>query len=413
MKYEDPVVMKERSNQVAANPPNEALATSPETWPYFAEDEIAAVAAVLRSGRVNQWTGDRVRAFETLLAQYCGTRYAIALANGSLALELALRTFGIGAGDEVIVTSRSFIASSSCVDLVGATPIFADVDPVSQNITPSTIAPLITPRTRAIIPVHLAGWPCDMEGIVALARQHGLVVVEDCAQAIGATIAGRRVGSFGDAAVFSFCQDKIITTGGEGGALLLDDEVRWRFAWSYKDHGKDRDKATAPSTGATFRWVHGMVGTNWRMTEMQAAIGLAQMRKLDGWLQRRAALARAWTEGLAPLHCLHIPIPPEPFGHAWYKLYAFVRPERLASGIGRDDILSRLNTAGIRAFFGSCPEIYREAAYSGRTHPRRPYAKLLGETSLMFEVHPTLRTETVRRTAERVVEIVAPLQIKP
>jgi dTDP-4-amino-4,6-dideoxygalactose transaminase len=381
-----------------------------ETWPIFDQDEIAAVSAVLRSGRVNQWTGDRVRTFERTLADYCGTKYAIALANGSLALDLALKAFGIGPGDEVIVTSRSFIASASCADLVGARPVFADVEPASQNMSVDSIAPLITPRTRAIIPVHLAGWPCDMPAILDLARRHKLVVVEDCAQAIGASIGGRKVGSFGDAATFSFCQDKIITTGGEGGALLLNDDALWRFAWSFKDHGKDWDKATAPADGVNYRWLHDQVGSNWRMTEMQAAIGIEQMRKLDRWLKQRSLLAQTWRDELRVLDCLDIPVPADDIGHAWYKFYAFVKPERLVSGVGRDDILSVLSRNGIRAFFGSCPEIYREAAYTHLQVERRSVARRLGETSLMFEVHPTLRQETVRRTAQRVVDLIKPLQ---
>ena len=408
--------MQEERAEIAETPPATSEIPTPERsqaeiWPFYADDEIDAAAAVLRSGKVNQWTGDRVRTFQRKLADYCGVKYAIALANGSLALELALRTLGIGAGDEVIVTSRSFIASASCVDLVGAKPIFADVDPASQNITAATIAPLITPRTRAIIPVHLAGWPCDMQPILDLAQRHKLFVIEDCAQSIGATIDGRKVGSFGHAGVFSFCQDKIITTGGEGGALLLNDEPMWRFAWSYKDHGKDWDKANAPSDGAKYRWLHARIGTNWRMTEMQAAIGILQMTKLDGWLRQRNALARAWIEGLRPLDCLEIPLPAANVEHAWYKFYAFVKPERLAAGIDRDALLTLLTDNGVRAFFGSCPEIYQEAAYSHLQHERLSVARRLGETSLMFEVHPTLHLETVRKAARRVVELVKPLQI--
>ncbi len=382
----------------------------PEVWPFYDEDEIAAASAVLRSGRVNQWTGDRVRTFERALADYCGVKYAIALANGSLALELALRAFGIGAGDEVIVTSRSFIASASCVDLVGAKPVFADVDPNSQNISAATIAPLISPRTKAIIPVHLAGWPCDMQPILELAQRHNLFVIEDCAQAIGASIDGRRVGSFGHASVFSFCQDKIISTGGEGGALLLNDEARWRYAWSYKDHGKDWDKATAPTVGTNYRWLHTQVGTNWRMTEMQAAIGIVQMGKLDAWLAQRSLLAKTWVDRLCKLDCLDIPLPAPNVGHAWYKFYAFVKPERLVCGTGRDELLSLLSQNGVRAFFGSCPEIYREAAYTHVHQHRLPVARRLGETSLMFEVHPTLRQETVQKTAARLVDLIKPLQ---
>jgi dTDP-4-amino-4,6-dideoxygalactose transaminase len=384
--------------------------SAPETWPHYAEDEVAAVAAVLRSGKVNQWTGDKVRAFETALAAYHGVPHAIALANGSVAIELALISLGIGPGDEVIVTPRSFIASASSVDLVGATPVFADVDARSQNITPATIAPLVGPRTKAIIPVHLAGWPCDMPAIMDLARRHGLLVIEDCAQAIGARIGGRLAGTFGHAATFSFCQDKIVTTGGEGGALLTFDEALWRKAWSRKDHGKSHALTASAAPGPGFRWVHESLGSNWRMTEMQAAIGLAQMTKLDTWLGSRRRNAAIWREELRSLHCLSIPEPGADIEHANYKLCAFVEPRQLRPGFDRDAILAKLAQAGVRIFYGSCPEIYREKAYAHRSIERLPVAARLGETSLMLEVHPTLKPDTIRATARRIVELVAPMQ---
>lgn len=398
-------VLAESRQQMPSTP-----STRPESWPFFDDDEIAAVTAVLKSGRVNQWTGENIGIFEKTLADYIGVPHVIALANGSLALELALRTLGIGNGDEVIVTCRSFIASASCTNLVGARPVFADVDARSQNITPATIAPLITPRTKAIIPVHLAGWPCDMDGIMTLARRHGLVVIEDCAQAIGARIGDRKVGTFGDAAIFSFCQDKIITTGGEGGALVLADEAHWRFAWSFKDHGKDWEKAHEPSTGTHYRWLHDSIGTNWRMTEIQAAIGIVQMGKLDRWLDVRRRNAMAWVDALQPLSCLDIHLPPDDVAHAWYKLYAFVRPEHLVDGIDRDKLLTLLGINGVRALFGSCPEIYLEKAYAHLNIERRPVARQLGETSLLFEVHPTLREATIREMGRRIVALLTPLQ---
>ena len=203
-----------------------------ERWPFYADDEIEAVNAVLRSGRVNQWTGPEVFEFEQACAARFGGGRAIALANGSVALELALRAFGIGPGDEVVVSPRSFVASVSCVSLVGATPIFADVDPDSGNITAESVSRVLTDRTRAIIPVHLAGWPADVPGMMDLVRGRDIKVIEDCAQAHGAEIGGESVGSFGDAAAFSFCQDKIISTGGEGGLLTVKDESAWQWAWS-------------------------------------------------------------------------------------------------------------------------------------------------------------------------------------
>ena len=180
----------------------------------------------------------------------------------------------------------------------GATPVCADIDSVSQNLTAETISAAITPRTRAVVVVHLAGWPCDMDAIIALCRPRGIVVIEDCAQAHGARYKGRPVGSFGDAAAFSFCQDKIITTGGEGGMLLLDDTAAWEKAWAYKDHGKSYDALFQREHPPGFRWVHESFGSNWRMTEMQAVIGRLQLRKLADWSARRRQLAGWLADGL-------------------------------------------------------------------------------------------------------------------
>ena len=231
-------------------------------WPSVSEDEIDAATAVLRSGKLNYWTGDEGPKFEAEFAAFAGCDHAVALANGSVALELALYALGIGAGDEVIVPSRTFIASASCVLMRGATPVFADVDPVSQTLTVDTVRAVLSPKTRAIIAVHLAGWPCDLDPIIELAREYRIKIVEDCAQAHGATYKARPVGSLGDVAAFSFCQDKIMSTGGEGGMLTTNDHDLWRRAWSFKDHGKSYEAAHKRQNSVAFRWLHETVGTN-------------------------------------------------------------------------------------------------------------------------------------------------------
>ena len=386
-----------------------------EAWPRFDDDEIEAVAAVMRSGHVNQWTGkgraEHVFNFERELARLAGVPHAIALANGSVALDLALKVLGAGPGDEVIVTPRSFIASASCISLTGATPVFADVDEASGNITPETIAPLIGPRTKGILPVHLAGWPCDMPGIMALAEKHKLWVVEDCAQAIGATIDGKAAGSFGHMATYSFCQDKIVTTAGEGGALLVKDEAQWQRAWSFKDHGKSHDLMMKPAAigGQHFRWVHESLGTNWRMLELQAAVGRIQLGKLTGWLEKRARNAGIWIDALKALPAIRMPLPPDGIRHAFYKINAYVRPEKLKPGVDRDRVLSALAEGGIKAFHGSCGEIYREGAYRDLDMQRLPVARRLHETSIMFEVHPTLEPARLKELARLAAEIIASL----
>jgi len=358
----------------------------------FGDDEIAAVNAVLKSGKVNSWTGEQVKLFEKEFSEYIDVDHAIATANGSLALELALHVLGMEHGDEVIVTPRSFIASASSIVLKGATPMFADIDLESQNVTADSIRKVIGPKTRAIIVVHLAGWPCEMDAIMEVAKEKKLYVIEDCAQALGATYKEKQVGSFADVSIFSFCQDKIITTGGEGGMLVTNDELVWRRAWSYKEHGKNIKLVRSVNETPEFSWLHDIVGTNLRMTEMQAAIGRLQIKKLNNWLTQRRNNAQQLTNCLRKIKALRVTIPGETISHAYYKYYVFIKPEMLKPEWDRIRILNAIIEEGIPCFTGSCPEIYKEKAfedYQGSMESL-PIAKELGETSLMFLVHPTL-----------------------
>ena len=383
------------------------LSTRWPSWPQFTVAEQTAVTQVLQSGKVNYWTGEECRHFEREFADWCGSKKAIALTNGSVAIELALKGLGIGLGDEVLVTPRSFIASASSVNLVGATPVFADVDADSQNVTVETLAAALTPRTKAIIAVHLAGWPCDMLRIMQFAQAHGLKVIEDCAQAHGAAINGQPVGSFGDAAAWSFCQDKIMSTGGEGGMLTTNDEALWDWAWSYKDHGKSFDAVYRREHPPGFRWLHETIGTNWRMLEIQAAIGRIQLQRMGDWHAARARSAAIWQERLSRWPCLRIPVPPAAMRHAWYRFYAFVRPQALRADWSRDRVMAAINEAGVPCFSGSCPEIYRERAFAGPGALRMPVARHLGETSLAWLTHPTLETSHIHAMADAVDAVLA------
>jgi dTDP-4-amino-4,6-dideoxygalactose transaminase len=380
-------------------------------WPHFDEAEIEGVAEVLRSGKVNYWTGVECRAFEEEFANYCQVEFAVSVANGAVALELALHALGIGPGDEVVVPPRTFMASVSCVVLRGAVPVFADVDTVSQAITAETIRAVLTARTKAIIAVHLAGWPCDMDPIVTLAREHGLAVIEDCAQAHGAAYKGRPVGSLGDAAAFSFCQDKIMTTGGEGGMLVTNRRDIWKRAWAYRDHGRSYDAVYDRKHVPGFRWLFESFGTNWRMTEMQAAIGRAQLRNsLSKWVQRRRQNATVLTACFRRWPALRVTEPPEHIYHAYYKYYAFIRPELLKDGWDREKILMAVEAEGIPGLSGSCSEVYLEKAFdhtSWRPKHRLPVARALGETSLMFLVHPTLTPEEIADICQVVQKVLA------
>lgn len=380
------------------------------TWPSFADDEIAAVTRVLASGRVNYWTGEECSAFEKEFAAVVHRRYAIALANGTVALELALMALGIGPGDEVVVPSRTFIATASSVVARGAIPVVADVDADSGNLTAPSVAAVLSPRSRAVIPVHVAGWPCDMETIMQLARQRGLHVVEDCAQSHGASIGDRPVGSFGACGTFSFCQDKIMTTGGEGGILVTDDEALWRRAWEYKDHGKSWDAVSQHKYPKGFRWLHDSFGTNWRMTEMQAAIGRRQIGKLGDWLERRRHNAARLACGMRGICGLRIPHPLPGFAHAYYKFYVYLELEALRGGWNQGRVIDAINAEGIPCMAGSCCEIYREHAFAaaglGPETPL-PVAAKLGNTSLMFQVHPTLGDSEMDDTIAAVAKVMS------
>ena len=394
------------------------LHTQFSPWPSFTQDEADAVSQVLLSNKVNYWTGTECREFEKEFAAWVGTDYAVALANGTLALDVALQAMGIGEGDEVIVTPRSFIASVSTVVNAGAMPVFADVEADTGNLSARTIAPHITDKTKAIICVHLAGWPCDMDEIMALAKQHNLWVIEDCAQAHGAKYKGKPVGSIGHVGAWSFCQDKIMTTGGEGGMVTTNDKVLWQKMWEYKDHGKNYDSIYHKQHPPGFRWLHDSFGTNWRMMEMQAVIGRIQLKKMAEWTKIRTQNAKILREALTQFagEQQFLRIPDIEFHqvmggdsvHAYYKYYVYVRPENLPENINRDSILNALNEKKIPCFSGSCSEIYLEKAFDN--HPSRPNARLtvakeLGETSLMFLIHPTLTTNEMQTIATTTVDV--------
>lgn len=375
-------------------------------WPHFTRDEIKAVTGVLESGRVNYWTGEHGRLFEKEYAESVGTKYAIAVANGSVGLELALYAIGIGPGDEVIVTPRSFVASASCVVMRGAIPVFADVDADSQNLSAEAVAQVLSQRTKAIIVVHLAGWACDMDSISALARDHGLKVIEDCAQAHGATYKGRSVGALGTISAFSFCQDKILTTGGEGGLVCTNDEELWNRAWSFKDHGKSHDAVHRRTHPPGFRFLHESFGTNWRLTEMQSALGRVLLRKLPGRVRRRRENAAILTSEFLKHSALRVTTPPKEIGHAYYKYYVFVRPENLKGDWNRDRIMEAINAEGIPCFAGY-REMYLEKAFPAKWKPVQPLpvAKRLGETGLMFLVHSTLSDGDMYDTCRAVKKV--------
>ncbi len=389
------------------------LNTAFEPWPSFTTEEADAVKNVLLSNKVNYWTGQECRIFEKEFAEFSDTKYAVALANGTVALDVALKALDIGAGDDVIVTSRTFLASASSIVTAGANPVFADVELDSQNISHRTIEAVLTPNTKAIICVHLAGWMCDMDPIMQLAAERGIYVIEDCAQAHGAKYKGKAAGSIGHIAAWSFCQDKIMTTGGEGGMVTTNDETLWKKMWSYKDHGKSYDSIYNKQHPPGFRWLHDSFGTNWRMMEMQAVIGRIQLTRMAEWTKKRTENAEKILEAFdgSPFFSVHTPS--VDYVHAYYKCYVQVNLEALPDGWSRDRIMQEINSQEVPCFSGSCSEVYLEHAFDGtpwRPEKRLENAQKLGETSLMFLVHPTLSQESIEKTIRAINTVNRALQ---
>lgn len=379
------------------------LNTAFEPWPSFTDKEAEAVKNILLSNKVNYWTGQECREFEKEFASFSGTKYAVALANGTVALDVALKALQIGTGDDVIVTSRTFLASASSIVTAGANPIFADVELDSQNISRRTIEAVLTPNTKAIICVHLAGWMCDMDPIMQLAAEKGLYVIEDCAQAHGAKYKGKPAGSIGHIAAWSFCQDKIMTTGGEGGMVTTNDESLWKKMWSYKDHGKSYDSVYNKQHPPGFRWLHDSFGTNWRMMEMQAVIGRIQLTYMPDWTQNRIENADKILKAFDHSNYFTVNRPTDDYLHAQYKCYVQVNINALPSGWSRDRIMQFINAEGVPCYSGSCSEVYLEHAFDNtnwRPKERLKNAQQLGETSLMFLVHPTLSEDNIKKTVD-------------
>lgn len=384
------------------------LNTKFPSWPSYTKEESDKVSEILLSNKVNYWTGTETRKFEAEFAEWTGVSHAIAVANGTVALEMALRALGAGEGDEVLVSPRTYIASASSIEIVGAKPVFVDVDLNSQCIDPEEIKKAITKKTKAIICVHLGGHPCDMSKIMNISSKYKIKVIEDCAQAHGAYYRDKKVGSIGDIGCWSFCQDKIMTTGGEGGMITTNNKDLWSKMWSYKDHGKSWELANKPSSEPGFKWVHTSFGTNLRLTELQSAIGRIQLERMKDWNNKRTLNASKISATALGLDIFRIPKVAEDIKHAWYKYYLFINSDNLKKGWSRQRVISRLNYLGIPCFEGSCPEVYLEEAFKrseNKQEGRLKNAKLLGETSIMLLLHPTLTNSDIDKTCESLVEV--------
>ena len=383
------------------------------SWPHFYPEDIKKATEILKSGKINYWTGFEGREFEKEFSSYVGVEHSVAVDNGTNALILAAHALGISKGDEVIMSPRTFVASAFSIMHLGAKPVFIDIDRNSQNMDPESIEAAITPNTKAIMAIHLAGWPCEMDKIKEICDKHNLFLIEDCAQAHGAKYKGQSVGSFGDVNAWSFCQDKIMTTAGEGGMVTTNNKDYWSTVWSFKDHGKNYDTVYNKEHPPGFRWLHEDHGTNARMTEIQSAIGRLQLKKLDMWIDKRTKLSNIFNNAFKDLDGLRITLPPSHIKHAYYKYYVFTEPEKLKSDKDRDLIMNSLNDLGIACYSGSCSEIYKEKAFDKMFSSQKPslkVAKELGETSLMFLVHPTINEEDIYKICEQTKKIIKQCQ---
>jgi dTDP-4-amino-4,6-dideoxygalactose transaminase len=369
----------------------------------YNKHQIKLVANILKKNKTNYWTGTECTKFEKTFSKYIGNKFSISVANGSVALEISIKALNLKNSDQIIVTPRSFIISASCVVNLGLKPIFADIDD-NGNLTIEGIKKAYNKNVKAIILVHLNGLSCDMDPILKFAKNNKLFLIEDCSQAHGATYKKKKVGSFGDIATWSFCQDKIISTGGEGGMISTNNKKLWSKMWSLKDHGKNfKTVFHKKRYKAGFKWLHDNLGSNYRMTEMQAAIGRDQLKSLDKKIKKRNNIVNLYLYELRDYYqkysilkkpdfkCQTCPLKQQlkkctKCIHAFYRLNLFFN-----KNIKQIKILQKLNSNKINCGVGSCPEIYREKVFQKLKYfpkNRLKNAKLLGQTSLMFPINP-------------------------
>ena len=372
-------------------------------YPYYNKSSIEKVKKILKSGRVNYWTGDECKNFEKEFSNYHNVKYSLSVSNGSVALEMALKALNLKKTNSVIVTPRSFVASASCVLNSRLKPIFADVDD-NGNLSIEGIKKAYNKNVKAIIIVHLNGLSCDLDPILKFVKQKKLFLIEDCSQAHGAIYKGGKVGSFGHISTWSFCQDKIMSTGGEGGMISTNNKKLWLKLWSLKDHGKNYKSVFYKKHKVGFKWLHDDLGSNYRMTEMQAAIGREQLKSLDKQIKKRNLIANLYLNGLKDYYLkydilkkLDVKYLTHPIKknskkdnqsiHAFYRLNLHINKNK----IKQTKLIQQLNQNKINCGVGACPEIYREKIFKKlKFYPKKRLinAKLLGETSIAFPIDP-------------------------
>lgn len=372
-------------------------------YPYYPPTLISKVSQTLNSGKINYWTGNEGIIFEKEFSNYVNNKYSIAVSNGSVALEIALKALNLKKNDKIIVTPRSFIISASCVHNLNLKPVFADVD-INGNLSIEGIKKSYTKSIKAIILVHLNGLPCDLDPIIKFAKKFKIKIVEDCSQAHGAIYKRKPIGSFGDVATWSFCQDKIISTGGEGGMISTNNKKIWKKCWSLKDHGKNYYSVFYKKHKLGFKWLHDNFGSNYRMTEVQAVIGRYQLKYLNSQIKIRNIIATKIIEALKIFWKKYNLIQEINFKcsgcklknlkkkcndcrHSFYRLNFFVninRREKLY-------LLNRLQNRNVNCNEGPCPEIYKEKIFKKLkffSKKRLINTKHLGRKSIAYHINP-------------------------
>ncbi len=334
-------------------------------WPQHSKKEIYKVLQILKNGNTNYLFGNEGIEFEKEFAEFSNSKYAVALSNGTVALDLAIKSLNLKKNSEIIVTPRSFIASASCILLNNLKPKFIDVDKNTHNITLEQISKSINKNTSAIICVHLGGMPCNMIEIMKFAKQNDLFVIEDCAQAHGAKIENRSVGSFADISTWSFCYDKIISTGGEGGMITTNNKKLYDFCWSYKDHGKNKKKyVTAKKIkDGKFKFLHDTLGNNFRLTEIQSGLGRIQLMKINQNIKRRNKFSKFIVNKLKDSKIYSFQNSNFSYQHAYYRLYINLNKNHILPKINNIKFINFLLEKNIICGSGSSSEIYKEKCF--------------------------------------------------
>jgi len=360
-------------------------------WPNFSKNLISKVNKIISSGKINYTTGPYGKKFEKNFSRFIGNKYSVAICNGTAALEVAIKSLELPINSEIIVTARSFFSSAACIVNAGYSPIFADVDFLTQNISVDEIKKKFTKKTKAIICVHLAGLPCDMNSIKEFAGKKKLKIIEDCSQAHGASINKKQVGSFSDVATWSFCTDKIISTLGEGGMISTNNKKIYEFCKKYINHGTTRQKKNSDK----FVYNKNFFGTNLRITEIQSMAGLEQLKDLKRIQIKREKMSKDYFNLISKYqNLIDCYMPPKNIKNAWYRFYFFLKPDIKNYKKIRYKIIKSLKKDDVKCFTGSCPEIYLEKAFKKLKNfkvIRLKNCKILGETSIALDVNHTLK----------------------